>query len=206
MYKALTNYHFYNTVMNTYSYSLNQKNLILEPLSCILKLGLLEYKEKGTKISIIDNSIHFNEPSLTQGLTRLFNGDCREDLHNLYHPLIKSIEWHPLDDYSLLYQQCKNGLNLLNSVYDNNTTIHHTINHYISIIDGTNKIETPETNPIIDQLKDIWSIEEIKAINELISLIVNGKNKEIYIKSLNDIVSAKELTVNALIKKISTTY
>jgi hypothetical protein len=206
MYKALTNYHFYNTMLNSYSYNNNQKNLILEPLSCILKLGLLEYKENGTKISIIDNSIHFNEPSLIQGITRLLNGDCREDLHNLYHPLIKSVEWYPLDKNSLLYQQCKNGLNLLNDVYDNNTTIHHTITHYISIIDGTNKIKTPETNPIIDQLKDIWSEDEIKAINDLISLIVNGKNKEIYIKSLEDIVSAKELIVNTMITKISTTY
>jgi len=50
MYKAFSNYQYYNTMM--FQLQKNSKNLILEPLSCILKLILLQYKEKGTKISI----------------------------------------------------------------------------------------------------------------------------------------------------------
>ena len=40
------------------------KQLILEPLSCVLKLSLLQYKPPGTKISVSKNSLEFNEPSL----------------------------------------------------------------------------------------------------------------------------------------------
>jgi hypothetical protein len=203
--QALVNYQIYSTMFKSYQIP-NQKNLILEPFSCLLKLILLQYKEKGTKISIIDNSICFNEPSYSQGLIRLFNGDCREDLHNLYHPLLKCVEWYPLKEYPQFYEECKKGLELLNEVYDNNTTIHHTISHYISIINGTNKQSLPDANPIIDQLQDIWIQEEIKAISELVTLILNDKNKDIYLKSLEDIVDAKEKTVNEYIRKISTTY
>ena len=204
MYKGLSIYNTYNMI-NYYS-SDNQKNLILEPLSCILKLILFQFEKDGTKISVYNNSIQFNEPDFIQGLIRSINGDCREDLHNLYHPLIKATEWYSMKDYPEFYSECKKGLELLNQVYDDNTTIHHTISHYISIIDGTNKQSLPDTNPIIDQLKDIWIEDEIKAIQELLKLILNDKNKEIYIKSLNDIVSAKEKIVNEYIQKVSTTY
>ena len=199
-------YKFFNSMIAGISNNNLQKNLILEPLCCVVKIALIQFKDKGTKISIIDNSIQFNEPSVTQGILRSFNGDCREDLHNIYHPLLKCIEWFPLKDYELLYKECIKGLEILNSVYDNNTTIHHTITHYISVINEDNKIELPETNPIIDQLKNIWSQDEIKAIQELLALIINNKNREIYINALNDIISAKEKIVCEYIKKISTSY
>ena len=206
MHKAFMDYKFFNSMIHGISNNNLQKNLILEPLCCIIKIGLIQFKDKGTKISIIDNSIQFNEPSLAQGIFRSFNGDCREDLHNIYHPLLKCIEWFPLKDYGLLYQECKKGLEILNSVYDSNTTIHHTITHYISIIEENKKIELPETNPIIDQLKNIWSQDEIKAIQELLALIIKNKNREIYINALNDIVSSKEKIVSEYIKKMSTSY
>ena len=53
----------------------NDKKIILEPLSTILRLIIYIYKEKGTKISIYDNAIYYNEPSFLQGLIRNFNGD-----------------------------------------------------------------------------------------------------------------------------------
>ena len=49
-------------------------------------------------------------------------------------------------------------------------------------------------------------MEEIKAIHELLTLIQLDKNRDIYLKSLEDIVSAKEKTVNQYIHKVSTTY
>lgn len=206
MYKAFTNYQMYNTMLSGFHNSISQKNLILEPLCCILKIILLQFKEKGTKISVIDNSIQFNEPSFTQGIIRSFYGDCREDLHNLYHPLIKSLDWYPISEYKLFYTECEKGLNIIKELYDDNTTIHHTISHYISIINGENNTELPDTNPVIDNLKDTWTKDEIKAITELLTLILKRKNKDIYINALTDIVSAKEKFINEYIQKISTTY
>ena len=79
MYKGLSIYNSYNMI-NYYS-SDNQKNLILEPLSCILKLILFQFQNEGSKISVYNNSIHFSEPGIIQGFLRSYNGDCREDLH-----------------------------------------------------------------------------------------------------------------------------
>ena len=54
--------------------------------------------------------------------------------------------------------------------------------------------------------QDMWSKEEIKAIEELLKLIKANKNRDIYLKSLEDIVIAKEKLVNEYIQKVSTTY
>lgn len=205
MYKVSGMY-LYNNMMTYYHNKNTQKNLILEPLCCILKLILLQFKEKGTKISVSDNSITFNEPSYGQGIVRSFYGDCREDIHNIYHPLLKAVEWYPIDKFHVYYEECKKGLRLLLGVYDDNTTIHHTISHYISIIEGKNDKEVSETNPIIDNLKDSWKSEEINVINELLNLILKNIEKDVYLKCLENIVEEKEKKVNEYIQKVSTTY
>lgn len=205
MYKVSGMY-LYNNMITYYQNKNIQKNLILEPLCCILKLILLQFKEKGTKISVSDNSITFNEPSYGQGLMRSLYGDCREDLHNIYYPLLKSVEWYPIDKFTIYYEECKKGLQLLLEVYDDNTTIHHTISHYISIIEGKNDKEVLETNPIIDNLKDFWKEEEIKGIDGLLNLILKNIEKDVYLKSLENIVEEKEKKVNEYIQKVSTTY
>ena len=52
----------------------------------------------------------------------------------------------------------------------------------------------------------LFEKEEIKAINELLKLIKSDTNRDIYLKSLEDIVEAKEKLVNEYIQKVSTTY
>ena len=81
----------------------NSKQLIIEPLGSDLKLSLLQYKPKGTKISVSKNSLEFNEASLLQGFTRRVSGDSRLDLHNICHPITKCLEWYPLDEYQFFY-------------------------------------------------------------------------------------------------------
>ena len=62
-----------------------ENDILLEPLSCIFRMILLNYKEEGTKISILNHSIQYNESNFYQGIMRTINGDTREDLHNLYN-------------------------------------------------------------------------------------------------------------------------
>ena len=116
------------------------KNIIIDPFSCIIKLGLLSYQEEGTKISIIDNQINFNEPNAGQGIIRYLYGDGREDLHNLFRPIQKSVEWYKLKNYKdieFLFQRAIEGMNILKKSYGKFETIQHTIDYYISILDGS---------------------------------------------------------------------
>ena len=209
MFKALSTYQFYKFLEDSFSSDKNQQDFILEPLCVIFRLSLLQYKDKGTKLSVKNNSIQYQEPSYDQGLIRLVGGDCREDLHNLYHPILKSIDWYSCGEYQVLYDESIIGLEILNNVYEDNSIIRHTISHYISVIqmnDNENYRKDTKFNPIIDSLKDIWTPEEIKSACSLLQLIKTNKNRDIYLDSLEIILDSKEKFINDYIHKISTKY
>ena len=98
---------YYNMLANLFTQTDN-KNVILEPISCIIKLVLLDYKTEGTKISISNNSIDYYEPSQFQGILRNINGDGREDLHNIYNPILKAVEWYPPSENKYINISMKN--------------------------------------------------------------------------------------------------
>jgi len=208
MFKALSSYQFYKFIEESVS-ERNHKDSILEPLCVIFRLSLLQYKDKGTKLSVKNNSIQYQKPSYDQGLIRMWEGDCREDLHNLYHPILKCIDWYSYGDFRELYDECIIGLSLLNDVYEDNSIIKHTLSHYIAIIqmnDNENYRKDTKFNPIIDSLKEIWTFEEIKSACSLLQLIKTNKNRKIYLDSLEVILTSKEKFINEYIYKISTKY
>lgn len=206
MFKALTNYQFYKSAEDMIK-NKKDKNLILEPLCVIFRLAILKYKPPKTKLSIRDNSIIYQEGTYDQGFLRMIEGDTREDLHNLYHPILKSIEWYSYDTYKFLYDECIIGLNMLNSVYDRNSTIRHTISHYVSVIENKGvQDEEIIINPIIDKLKEIWTFSEIQSAISLLKLISEDINQTTYLNSLELILLDKEVYIHNLLKKISTEY
>ena len=188
----------------------SSKQLLLEPLCCILRLVILSYKPEGTKISIIDNSISFQDYSYYQGFIRSFQGDNREDLHILYHPIIKSLEWytHDSDIFAHIYKRSIQGLESLIKTYEHKTTIIYTLSHYIEILKGNHKdkINQETISPLIDGFKDFWTQEEIDMIYQLCLLIETNTNKDIYLTSLEDIIRQKEHKVHEYIITSSTTY
>jgi hypothetical protein len=204
------------TNLISYSASNPENNIILEPLSCVIRIILLNYKESGTKISIQDNSITYDSPSNLQGILRNINGDTREHLHNIYNPLIKCIEWYPVSDEKNLYfyKRCIDGVNKLHETYDKESIIHHTLLHYRRILEDTisgkeiEKIDLEES-PFLNELKKYWKNEEIEIMYRTLLYIEQTKDereREIYFKNIDDIIKIKEEKVKDYIVKSSTTY
>jgi len=217
-----TNYvTYYNMFYNALFTENKNKKIILEPISCIVKLILLNYKENGTKISILNNSIDFYEPSQFQGLLRNLNGDRREDLHNLYNPIIKSLEWYPPSEgeiYKDFYTKCKSGIEKLISSYDQESTISRTLELYCKLLTDSLESEDIEKglndsekypSPLLDRLKGFWKKEEIDLIYSLLQIIENSSNdieKNTYIENVINTVSMKEKNLANFIETTTTTY
>ena len=199
---------------------MNNRNLILEPFCCILRIILLEYKAEGTKISVQNNSIQYYDPSFYQGFLRSFYGDNREDIHNLYSPILKGFDWYSVTDSKMnryFFERLIIGLNKLKSVYQENTIIHHSISHYITMvrdlidINDLSKYKNidKKESPLIEELKNIWDNDEIFIIYKNLNYINDTKDdnlKKTYIKSIEDILSYKEKQVEKYINNSSTTY
>ena len=204
------------------------KNIILEPISCIVKLILLNYKNEGTKIAISNNSIDFYEPSQYQGILRNINGDGREDLHNIYNPILKCIEWYPPNSnvkYVYFYKKCSDGIKKLINAYDKDSTISRALELYCKTIDDAlknididididieEKIDndnSEDDSPLLDTLKDFWKEEEIDLLYSLFQIIEKNEEKEeksTYIENIINTVRIKEKKLCNFIQQTSTSY
>lgn len=114
----------------------SNKNQILDPISCIIRLGMLGFKPQGSKISINENKIKFNENLFYQGFLRWHIGDSRDDLHNLHNPIQKISEWYDsnIQEIKNIIQVAINGIKNLKLSYEDECIIQYTLNHYISIL------------------------------------------------------------------------
>lgn len=79
------------------------KKQILDPLSCLCKIGMLAYYNTGTKISITNNIISFQEPNNIQWMKRKYFGDGKNDISTLYNPILKAIEWYIIQNNDSVY-------------------------------------------------------------------------------------------------------
>ncbi len=114
-----------------------ERNMILDPLTCIIRLAILKYKQDGTKISIHNNRIYFQPPGVSQGVSRWVFGDKRSDLSNLHNPILKATEWfvdQENQEIRTLFQTACEGLLKLQDTYGKHTLTSHALNDYIEII------------------------------------------------------------------------
>ena len=140
-----------------------EKNIIIDPISCLIKLSVLSLYPEGTKICLYNNSIGFCNPNILQGSIRFVNGDGREDLHNLFKPIKKSIEWFAnkskYKHIPILHKMSIVGLTKLKKCYQDNSTIQHSLDYYISYIrENTGKNSDGHHSEDIQQTSQISQI------------------------------------------------
>lgn len=70
------------------------KKQLLDPLGTVCKLVALNFTEINTKISIQDHILTLHKPNSYQCLIRLYNGDGKENISELYDVIIRIIRWY----------------------------------------------------------------------------------------------------------------
>ena len=71
--------------------------MILEPLQVMLQLALLSHCPIGTKVSVSDNILQIQKPTLLQGVWRWYNSDGKDDLYYLFHAIRRYYKWYKSD-------------------------------------------------------------------------------------------------------------
>jgi len=215
-------YNFFSSLFSNDS----KPDSIIEPLTCLIRLSILEYKPVGTKISVNNNKIQYNDPNILQGAIRWSNGDAREDLHNIFNPIRKAVEWFDKDQEEIahIFDCSVKGLYRLKKSYHHNSVISHSIQYYIDYINNNlnnensnnkDKKMNNETNTLYLKLKEFWTPREIIIINNLFLELENNRQKneddnfntqqETLIKAIETLLSSKEEAVSKLLFD-TTTY
>ena len=217
-----------NKNLTNYVKSYNNQPLqlqLLEPLSIIIKLAIISYKEEFTKIAINNNDMFIQRPTFYQGIIRYLYGNNREDICFLLKPIMRALElYDPLKNKKLnyIFRKAVKGLSKLKKSYNNtSSTVCHSLDLYISIItsylDGNPiKVEsyissknTTELNFSVSTkvnlekiFTDIWSEKDINLLYSMFNAI--DENKEIvntYLKSINNLVKSKKPEIDRIILK-----
>ena len=189
----------------------NDKNFIIDPLTCMIRLAMLSFKESGTKISIIDNKIAFNDPHILQGPLRWSQGDNRDDLHNLYRPIVKALEWYDMkeENIKIIFDLSIDGIEKLKGAYIDNSSITHSLELYRKeILDLKNNVskttidnnENVVINKIYMDLKQLWNKNEINIVTNLFNEIRNTSD----INSIKSLMNALDSLIFIKEEKIKT--
>ena len=192
-----------------------EKNAILDPFSCMVRLAILNFKPNGTKISFAHNKISYHEPCILQGTIRWSQGDNREDLHNLFQPIKKALLWYDYIDPKIeyIFKLSEQGINRLERSYTYNSLITHSLEHYRDYINKHYQNKEIKKEPVIDnieqkdnkifkELRELWSENEINIIFNILKEMKDNKNKNncsALIDAIESILTHKEYTVRDII-------
>lgn len=193
-------------LFNSFFYNNTKPDSIIEPLTCLIRLSIINFKPLNTKLSIYNNRITYDEPNILQGAMRWSNGDNREDIHNIFNPIRKAGEWFDLnnDNLKTIFKFSVKGLEKLKLSYNENSTIAHSIEYYILFLknkinekneknekntittrnnknnmnntDNTDNTDNIESNSIYLKLKKLWNEREINIVNNILLQLEDNSN------------------------------
>lgn len=196
------------------------KNDILDPLSLVIKLYIYSYKPTGTKISILNNRIEFQEAGIFQSTVRTINGDTKNDLINMLFPLTyaceKYLDYYNKEKYHTIFEQVLISLDKLNQVYQSNEITHNIeqlkniISKFLNeekfnpqtIISNYNEPASMLKKSFYTQTNSVWNENRLEMLIGYIEEITNtetDENTQALIISLNSFMNWIDLLVIKLI-------
>ena len=199
------------------------KNDILDPLSLVIKLYIYSYKPVGTKISILNNKIEFQETGIFQSTVRTINGDTKNDLINMLFPLTyaceKYLDYYNKEKYIEIFEQVLTSLDKLNQVYQSNEITHNIeqlkniVSKFInekkfnpqSIISNYNEPASELKKSFYTQTNSVWTENRLMMLIGYIKEIDNSdsnENTQALIISLNSFMNWIDLLVVKLISDL----
>ena len=156
-----------------------KSDMILEPLQVMIQLSFLSFCPIGTKLSIAENLLYLQLPSWSQGMTRWYMKDNKDDLYYLFQAIRRYYLWYKPDTciiYEKILETAIKGIQKLIKTYENTDkiSIRHTLTLYTNILN----LESPELfKDTTDQDVNIDSVFEnvTKLYNKnILSFVYNG--------------------------------
>lgn len=125
-------------------------DFVLEPLQAMTQLAFLSFCPVGTKLTIHDNLLYIQMPSLSQGLIRYWNEDTKDDLYFLLNVFRRFLIYYDFlkDDfpelYKLLIHYGQKGLDKLIQTYANaeKVSLLHSLKMYKLILKNSEFFES----------------------------------------------------------------
>lgn len=213
----------YNSI--GFSKTKDKIDMILEPLQSMIQIALLGKCPIGTKLTIQENILYLQHPTIIQPISRWYNADKKDDLLFLFQVIRRFIKWYnpsgsngnaspiSMEFYQLITRMAIVGLESLLKTYNNSevTTVIQIVGMYKNILQTTETIDVDklfsEKGVYMDDVfQNIIAIYEPTLLNLITNALVLIENEtdegEIanFIQGLNLLMSKNNKQIQSWIK------
>ena len=173
----------------------------LDPITTVIKLCLIGYKNIGTKIGITNHMLLIQDPSLLQGLTRFIHGDDRNQLYQIRWPIVyfKGLQLgyieSTLSETDRLFladldRRALAGLQRLKITYNTNigSITTNSLDNYVEILSepyttesftkDSSTIFTPMIMNIYQEYLKKWTPDDFQIIQQLFQAIDKKQDRK----------------------------
>lgn len=159
-----------------------RSDMILEPLQVMVQLALLSSCPIGTKVSVSDNILQLQFPTMFQGAWRWYNSDGKDDLYYLFHAIRRYYKWYKNEKikiFNFILIEAIKGLENLMVTYEKSdqTSIIHTLKLYKNVLGmeapdlfKENTEETVNIDKVFEKIKTIYDDRLLKVIYNVLML------------------------------------
>lgn len=167
-----------------------RSDLILEPFQVMVQLALVSFCPVGTKISISNNILKLQKPTLFQGALRYWNNDNKDDLYYLFHAIRRYMKWYKDPDNKItvfILKLAKNGLNKLIETYaqSDKKSITQTLSLYKNVLDlekedifKENNTNTINMDTVFQNVKILYTDNIYRMVYNALVIIEEEENDE----------------------------
>ena len=173
-------------------------DMILEPLQVMIQLSILSHCPIGTKVSVSENLLHIQQPSLVQGVVRYWHNDKKDDLYYLFNAIRRYYSWYKSQNHKIFNYILNHSINGINNLMDtyrssDQHTITHTLSLYKNVLDMDKEElfkssnDTTTIDEVFKNITNIYDDKSLKVIYNTLKKLEEEKidsNKQNYIKSL----------------------
>ena len=187
-------------------------DLILEPMQVMIQLALLAHSPIGTKISVSNNILSIQPPSMTQGVYRWWNNDNKDDLYYLFHAIRRYYKWYKSQNdeaYQYILTWAVKGLDKLSETYNkaDKNNIRHTLALYRNVLDlkadeifKDNKEDTVTIDQVFKEIINIYDDRLLYITHNTLLMMEEETNTEFKQKLLDGLTLILE-PMNIKIRK-----
>jgi len=173
---------------------------LLEPVCCLIRIGMLSFEEVGTKIAIERNRLRFMSPNAMQPILRWYSGHSRDELYFLLRPIV--VGKMRLDTKAnTIFQFALSGLKRLRETYlTEASTASHCLKLFSSYLsdDADPRASGIQTDVFADELyqqyDDLWTSRQLSIVSNLFDEAATAPKSDVknYLRSIDSIVQLKE--------------
>jgi hypothetical protein len=192
-----------------------RQDMILEPLQVMIQLSLVSFCPVGTKVSISNNILHIQKPTMSQGVVRWWYGDNKDDLYYLFHAIRRYYLWYKRDEnpiYAYILKNAINGIDSLINTYKNTklTTITTTLQMYKNILDLENeelfKTQDAAVNldSVFQNITNIYEKRMLAVVYNILKSMENEdkeRNMDSYFEAIHHFLSPTNLKIQQWIRE-----